>query len=233
MFWQAWTAFGIMLGCLSGVALQHLGNVSNPEICPPTDPSKLLEWSCSKNWRLILASPSILPIFLLLYIYTCHESPRWAVAEGHRLRINLRPEAAKHYYQKAYSGLEALSRHELLAARDMLSHYYLLDEESRDLAYRLEKHPRRVWLVHQLFELSGRRRNRRAIMASSICMFAQQFWYGYIPLDMVALTDKHTVASISLCTTLISCLQIYIFQRNCTVQRAAESPKSTRLNDWQ
>ncbi|KAK5309246.1 hypothetical protein LTR70_010467, partial [Exophiala xenobiotica] len=26
MFWQAWTAFGIMLGCLSGVALQDLGN---------------------------------------------------------------------------------------------------------------------------------------------------------------------------------------------------------------
>jgi MFS family permease len=176
MFWQVSTALGIMLGSLSGVALQHVGNVGNLGICPLADPAKLLSWTCSSNWRLMLASPCILPIFLLAFIYGCHESPRWLVAKAHRLYYNDRPETAKVHYQKAYKALEELSRHRLLAARDMLSHYYLLDEEKGLLAERLDEHPRRLWLTHQLSELLGRKRNRRAILASTVCVFAQQFW---------------------------------------------------------
>ncbi|KAK5083271.1 hypothetical protein LTR70_008238 [Exophiala xenobiotica] len=175
MFWQVFTALGIMLGSLSGVVLQRMGNASNKDKCPLADPGKLLSWTCSKHWRLMLASPSVLPIFLLLFIYECCESPRWTVAKAHMLRLNDRPKAAKYHCQAAYKALEELSRHRLLAARDMLSHYYLLDEERIDLADRLEVHPKRVWLTHQLVELFGRRRNRRAILASSVCMFAQQF----------------------------------------------------------
>lgn len=165
-----------MLGSLVGVALQRVGDPSNTDKCPLNSSAALLQQSCSLNWRLMLASPFIPALFLFLYIYGCHESPRWLVAKAHRLRDSHRPDTARVYYQKAYKALEELSRHRLLAARDMLSHYYLLDEEANDLADRQDAHPRRLWLTHQFSELFGRRRNRRAILASSINMFAQQFW---------------------------------------------------------
>lgn len=165
-----------MLGSLAGVILQRVGNASNTNICPLNDSQKLLQQTCSLNWRLILATPFVPALFLFLYIYTCYESPRWLVAKAHHLRDTRRPETAKVHYKKAYKALEAMSRHRLLAARDMLSHYYLLDEEAHDLSKRQDKHPRRIWLTHKCAELFGRRRNRRAILASSINMFAQQFW---------------------------------------------------------
>ena len=165
-----------MLGSLAGVALQHLGQASNDVECPIENPSRLLLWTCSMHWRLILGSPFIVPTLLLAYIYTCYESPRWLVARAHLLRLNDRPKAAQQHYQEAYAALEALSRHRMLAAREILWYYFLLHEERKDLSKRMENHPGRIWLVHQLSELFGRRRNRRAIFASSVCMFAQQFW---------------------------------------------------------
>ncbi|KAI9840322.1 MAG: hypothetical protein M1837_001769 [Sclerophora amabilis] len=56
MMWQMWTAFGIMLGFIAGVAF---GNVKGLE------------------WRLILGSTSIPPFFVMMQIYFCPESPRW------------------------------------------------------------------------------------------------------------------------------------------------------------
>lgn len=165
-----------MLGSLAGVVLQRVGNASNTRLCPLKNSEQLLQQNCSLNWRLMLATPFVPALFLFFYIYTCHESPRWLVANAHNLRDTRRPDTAKVYYQKAYKALEQLSRHRLLAARDILSHYYLLDEEAHDLSERLDKHPRRAWIVHKFSELFGRRRNRRAILASSINMFAQQFW---------------------------------------------------------
>lgn len=150
MFFQVFTAFGIMLGCLTGVAFQ-------------------------RNWRYILASPVPLAVLLFLFTYRCHESPRWTVAKAHRLRLSERYEAAKCHYEHAWKALSDLSLHRLIAARDMLSHYYLLDEERKDLVNRLEKNPTRPEALNSFSELFVRRRNRRAILASSICMFAQQF----------------------------------------------------------
>lgn len=165
-----------MLGSLAGVAFQRVGDASQTTLCPPNDSQKLLQQTCSLNWRLMLATPFVPALFLFLYIYTCHESPRWLVARAHTLRRSGRSEKAKIHYQKAYKALEELSRHRILAARDMLLHYYLLEEEANDLTNRQELHPSRLWITHQMSELFGRRRNRRAILASSINMFAQQFW---------------------------------------------------------
>lgn len=165
-----------MLGSVAGVALQRVGDASDTDICNLNDSHQLLSQACSLNWRLMLATPFVPALFLFLYIYSCHESPRWLVAKAHTLRDSRRPETAKVHYQKAYKALEELSRHRILAARDILSHYYLLDEEAHDLSMRQDRNPRRLWFIHRFAELFGRRRNRRAILASSINMFAQQFW---------------------------------------------------------
>lgn len=78
MMWQMWTAFGIMCGYLSGVALAGVGNVTQDMCinatasCRDDDPSNnrvhgdcsgtsfqgtLLSSTCSLNWRLMVGSP--------------------------------------------------------------------------------------------------------------------------------------------------------------------------------
>jgi MFS family permease len=79
MMWQMWTAFGIMCGYLSGVALARVGNVTQ-DICVNAVAScadhvafnndgtgdcsgtsfqrTLLSSTCSLNWRLMVGSPA-------------------------------------------------------------------------------------------------------------------------------------------------------------------------------
>lgn len=56
MMWQMWTAFGIMCGYLSGVALASVGGV-NQHVCQSATQNMLLTAKCSMNWRLMLGSP--------------------------------------------------------------------------------------------------------------------------------------------------------------------------------
>ena len=65
MMWQMWTAFGIMLGFIASVAFQN------------TD--FLGEYS---QWRWMLASTAIPPLFVSAQVYFCPESPRWFVASS-------------------------------------------------------------------------------------------------------------------------------------------------------
>jgi hypothetical protein len=56
MMWQMWTAFGIMLGNIMGVAFGGLA----PDL----------------GWRLMLGSTVVLPLIVCAQVYFCPESPR-------------------------------------------------------------------------------------------------------------------------------------------------------------
>jgi MFS family permease len=93
MSWQMWTAFGIMCGYLSGVALASVGGIgkercqeafakckSDPNgACPEFRYSQTLNsQQCSLNWRMMLASPvsvqrstDHIPLTSLGYLATC------------------------------------------------------------------------------------------------------------------------------------------------------------------
>ncbi|EAW15322.1 sugar porter family MFS transporter [Aspergillus clavatus NRRL 1] len=59
MMWQMWTAFGIMLGNIMGVAFMGL--------------------SRDLSWRLMLGSTVVLPLIVCAQVYFCPESPRWLI----------------------------------------------------------------------------------------------------------------------------------------------------------
>lgn len=59
MQWQVWTAFGIMLGNIMGIAFFSL---------PP-----------DVGWRFMLGSSCVPPIFVMAQVYFCPESPRWLI----------------------------------------------------------------------------------------------------------------------------------------------------------
>ena len=93
MMWQMWTAFGIMLGNIMGVAFMNVGH--------------------DLNWRLMLGSTVVLPLIVCAQVYICPESPRWLIQHNkiHKAYTNfkiLRPtelQAARDLYY-AYVGVE-------------------------------------------------------------------------------------------------------------------------------
>lgn len=157
MMWQMWTAFGIMCGYIAGVIFR---NVLDGDSAQCTDPNTsqdiLLSTRCSLNWRLMLASPMVLPLIAAAYVFTLPESPRWLL---HKAR-----QGNKAYYRKAFDALMRLRHHRLQAARDMFLMQHLLDGE--DLVTN--------WHGNRFFELFTNKRNRRALTASCLVMFLQQ-----------------------------------------------------------
>lgn len=157
MMWQMWTAFGIMLGYIAGVAFAGVRDGANPDICPADGPSELLLSSrCSLNWRLMLASPMVLPLVVVAYVYTLPESPRWLLMRARK--------GNKKKYEEAFMALCKLRYTKLQAARDLFLINYLLEGEEEIM------HQTRPF--RELFTIP---RNRRALTASVICMFLQQF----------------------------------------------------------
>ncbi|KAL1296699.1 hypothetical protein AAFC00_000174 [Neodothiora populina] len=162
MFWQLWTAAGIMCGYIAGVALQNanagtvvLGSGDSTLTCD-NGASDLRSLRCSLNWRLMLASPGLLPIVVVLYIYTQPESPRWLLRQAHL--------GSRQYYEKAFLALCRLRHTKLQAARDLFLINYQIKEEER-----IRSVQKPFW------ELFTTPRNRRAMIASVTCMFFQQF----------------------------------------------------------
>ncbi|KIX06369.1 uncharacterized protein Z518_04345 [Rhinocladiella mackenziei CBS 650.93] len=93
MMWQMWTAFGIMLGNIMGVAFGGL----DPDL----------------GWRLMLGSTVVLPLIVCVQVYYCPESPRWYIQHNHpekafrsfqRLRFTDLQAARDTYY--TYVGVE-------------------------------------------------------------------------------------------------------------------------------
>lgn len=181
MMWQVFAAFGIMLGYLAGVALGGItpGLDPGPNICPkPTASSpmsRLLATRCSLNWRLMIGSPMVAPVILAMYIYTQPESPRWLIAKGHQHKRKEKTDKAKSCYRSAWVALVKLRHTELQAARDMFLIYHLLERE-QEVVGRDRKDRNIKWYQKGVVELFIIRRNWRALRASLICVFAQQFW---------------------------------------------------------
>lgn len=181
MFWQFFTAFGIMLGYICGAIFRGVLDGTNQTLChqphspPPTVPRPLpldkqhilLATRCSLNWRIMVAAPMIPPIVLAMYIFYQPESPRWLLAKAQTTENN--KERSK-YYKTVFRDLTNLRNSELLASRDMILMHYRLKKEEE-----LRKLANTVWYRRGVYELFSKRRNRRAVTASLIVMFFQQF----------------------------------------------------------
>lgn len=136
MQWQMWTAFGIMLGFVVSVAFQN--------IAVPT-------WAAYPSWRWMLASTAIPPLFVMMQVYFCPESPRWYMEKGK--------------FDKAFGALKMLRFSEIQAARDMYYAAKLLEVEESQRSQRRS-------IFYEFFMI---RRNRRAAQSSFFVMFMQQF----------------------------------------------------------
>ena len=98
----------------------------------------------------------LLPIIVVLYIYTQPESPRWLLRKAHLGR--------RDYYESAFVALCRLRHTKLQAARDLFLINYQLKEEDRIRQFQ-----------KPFLELFTTPRNKRALLASVTCMFFQQF----------------------------------------------------------
>jgi Sugar (and other) transporter len=65
MMWQIWTAFGTMLGSITGDAFGGLA----PDL----------------GWRLMVGPNVVLPLIVCAQVYFCPESPQWLIQKG---RVN-------------------------------------------------------------------------------------------------------------------------------------------------
>ena len=150
-------AFGIMLGYIAGVIFRDVLQGDSTTCDPDLRVSRetLLSVQCSLNWRLMLASPMLLPLIAAAYVFTLPESPRWLLLKARQGKTA--------YYEKAFRSLCRLRHSRLQAARDLFLMHHLLDGEEKIKQNR-----------NRFVELWSVDRNRRALVASLTVMFLQQ-----------------------------------------------------------
>ena len=148
-------AFGIMLGYIAGVVFRNVLQGDHPTCSSSKSRETLLSVQCSLNWRLMLASPMLLPLIAAAYVFTLPESPRWLLLKARQGKTA--------YYEKAFRSLCRLRHSRLQAARDLFLIHHLLDGEQRMKQNR-----------NRFVELWSVDRNRRALIASLTVMFLQQ-----------------------------------------------------------
>ncbi|KAI0075386.1 hypothetical protein K474DRAFT_1664337 [Panus rudis PR-1116 ss-1] len=102
------------------------------------------------NWRLMLGSAGVPALIIMTQVFACPESPRWLISKGR--------------YDKAYESLLRLRHSPIQAARDLYYIHVLLEAEKEIESGR-----------NRFLELFTVPRNRRALLASTIVMFMQQF----------------------------------------------------------
>jgi hypothetical protein len=153
MMWQMWTAFGIMLGYVMDVAFMNVKTEAVPDL----------------NWRIMLASACVPPILVCAQVYFCvcpplpkclcrlpgltlpqPESPRFEMSNGR--------------HRSAFESLSRLRWSRVQAARDTFYMNTLLEAEGQ-MATGMKK-------LKEMFTVG---RNRRAMQASELVMFMQQF----------------------------------------------------------
>lgn len=135
------------------------------------------------------------PIILAMYVFCLPESPRWRIAKAQKTRDT---KTRSKQYRTAFQDLMRLRNSELLAARDMILIHYRLEREEE-----LRKLADIPWYRRGVYELFSKRRNRRAMTASLIVMFFQQFcginvliyYSSYILLDAKYSADKALLVS--------------------------------------
>ncbi|KAF1962909.1 putative MFS sugar transporter [Byssothecium circinans] len=102
------------------------------------------------NWRLMMASAMIPAVIVCFFVFMCPESPRWYMSKGR--------------HAAAYQAMTSLRYNKIQAARDLFYMAELLKtEENMRIG---QSKIRELWTVP---------RNRRAMLASEIVMFMQQF----------------------------------------------------------
>ncbi|PRT55901.1 Putative polyol transporter 1 [Wickerhamiella sorbophila] len=134
MLWQTLTAFGVFLGFAMGAAFLDAG---------------------SNNWRFMLGSVFVLPLYVCATIFFYPESPRWYIE--------------KERYSDAFRSFQKLRKQELIAARDFYQAFSLLAIERQQQQSKMGKH----W-YQQVAHFFRNRRNRTGALAAGILMFAQQ-----------------------------------------------------------
>lgn len=123
-----WTAFGIALGYVASVAFQHTDHLGE-----------------NTQWRWMLGSTALPPLFVMLQVYFCPESPRWYMEKGQ--------------YMDAFKSSCALRNHPIQAARDIYYAHKQLEIE------REQCDGRSIW--KEFFTV---RRNWRAAQSAWFCM---------------------------------------------------------------
>ncbi|ODQ64211.1 putative MFS myo-inositol transporter [Nadsonia fulvescens var. elongata DSM 6958] len=113
----------------------------------PRDNNSISE---SVAWRLMLGSTVVAPLIVCAQVYLIPESPRWYIKKGR--------------YTDAYKSLVTLRPTKLQAARDLFYMSKLIDISNLENANH-----------NTLVDLFVVPRNRRALVASQIVMFMQQF----------------------------------------------------------
>jgi sugar porter (SP) family MFS transporter len=102
------------------------------------------------NWRIMMASAMLPAVIVCCFVFMCPESPRWYLSKGR--------------HHAAYKSMTRLRYNKIQAARDLFYMSELLKAEEG------------IQMGHnKLFELVRVPRNRRAMQASEIVMFMQQF----------------------------------------------------------
>ncbi|RJE27227.1 MFS sugar transporter [Aspergillus sclerotialis] len=102
------------------------------------------------NWRIMMASAMFPALVVCSFVFSCPESPRWYMS--------------KKRYDKAYQSMCSLRYNKIQAARDLYYMHTLLEAES---SMKLGQ--------NKILELIAVPRNRRAMIASELVMFMQQF----------------------------------------------------------
>ncbi|KAI9793025.1 MAG: hypothetical protein M1833_000846 [Piccolia ochrophora] len=102
------------------------------------------------NWRLMMGSAMFPAVIVCFFVFMCPESPRWYMGKGR--------------HAKAYHSMVRLRYSKVQAARDVFYMHTLLEAET---GMKLGQ--------NKIKELITVPRNRRALVASEIVMFMQQF----------------------------------------------------------
>ena len=103
----------------------------------------------NSEWRIILGSTAIPPIFVCCQVYLVPESPRWYMS--------------KNRYEKAFKALQRFRWSRMQSARDL---YYIHKQIAAEYELKEGKN-----LMKELFAVP---RNRRAAQSSFFVMFMQQ-----------------------------------------------------------
>lgn len=124
-----------------------LGYVSDLVFYQVPDPPGIV----GLNWRLMLASAMLPAVIVCCFVFLVPESPRWYMQ--------------KQRHEKAYQSMNRLRYTKLQSARDLFYMHCLLEAESGMKGGGRAK----------VLEMVTVGRNRRALIASEVVMFMQQF----------------------------------------------------------
>ncbi|KFY97469.1 hypothetical protein V500_02047 [Pseudogymnoascus sp. VKM F-4518 (FW-2643)] len=102
------------------------------------------------NWRLMMASAMVPAVVVCCFVFMCPESPRWYISQGR--------------HHQAWTAIQTLRFNKVQAARDLFYIQFLVGAELETAK-----------MGNKAKELVTVPRNRRAMQASELVMFMQQF----------------------------------------------------------